>query len=432
MPKEPRSEEPPSPADKNPADKSPSDNSLNDNRSGGSPNGNHAASRGSLFGRLASLFGRKPSSSLRDSLAGVLDEAADVASDPFSAKERSMLRNVLGMRDLRIDDVMVPRVDIDAVEIDISIADLIKEFRKAGHSRLPVYRDTLDEPVGMVHIKDLLGYVTSHAQLSADDLARRRGPAPPGDLEFRRVPLKTPLSQAGLVRDVLFVPPSMPAVDLLVKMQATRIHLAIVIDEYGGTDGLASIEDLVEEIVGEIEDEHDEEIGPMILPTEDGGFIADARAPLEDVSRMLGDDLKIGDLIDEIDTLGGLLFDRAGHVPVRGELVVFPGGYEFEILEADPRRIKRVQIHRRGTQGGRHAQTRPDTGGPDTSGSEKGKPKVGGSEPSKAASGHPKSGPPKSAPSTSGSSASGSSASGPANSRLANSKRADTSRTDAA
>jgi CBS domain containing-hemolysin-like protein len=301
----------------------------------------------SFLQRLKALFGqRQTSSSLRESLEGALDEAAGVATDPFSAKERSMLRNVLGLRDLRVDDVMVPRADIDAVEVNITIADLIKEFREAGHSRLPIYRETLDEPLGMVHIKDLLGWMTEHALLSEEDLERRRA-KPPGGLDMRRIPLKTSLTDARLIRNVLYVPPSMPAVDLLVKMQATRVHMAIVVDEYGGTDGLVSIEDLVEEIVGEIEDEHDEESAPMIVPTDDGGFIADARAPIEEVSAMLGAELEIGDSAEDIDTLGGLVFDRAGHVPVRGELVSFPGGYEFEILDADPRRIKRVRIHRR-------------------------------------------------------------------------------------
>jgi len=297
--------------------------------------------------KLKGLFGHRPSSSsLRESLEGALDEAAGVATDPFSAKERSMLRNVLGLRDLRVDDVMVPRADIDGVEIDVIIADLIKEFRVAGHSRMPVYRENLDEPAGMVHIKDVLGWMTEHALLSAEN-PERSGAGPAGGLDMSRIPLQTSLVDAGLIREVLYVPPSMPAVDLLVKMQATRVHLAIVIDEYGGTDGLVSIEDLVEEIVGEIEDEHDEQSAPMIVPTDDGGFIADARAPIEEVSDMLGDELEVGDLVEEIDTLGGLVFNRAGHVPVRGELVSFPGGYEFEILDADPRRIKRVRIHRR-------------------------------------------------------------------------------------
>ncbi len=308
----------------------------------GRSNGN-----GSLLARLRAAFTGRPSSSLRESLEGALDEDVEVTADPFSAKERSMLRNVLGLRDLRVDDVMVPRADIDAVEINVGIADLIKEFRAAGHSRLPVYRDTLDEPAGMVHIKDLLGWMTENSLLTDEEMKRRRA-KPPGRLDLRGVPLKMTLEEAGLVREVLYVPPSMPAVDLLVKMQATRIHMAIIVDEYGGTDGLASIEDLVEEIVGEIEDEHDEASAPMIVPSGDGGFIADARAPIEEVGAVLGAELEIGDLVEEIDTLGGLVFNRAGHVPVRGELIPFPGGYEFEILDADPRRIKRVRIHRRG------------------------------------------------------------------------------------
>ncbi|MCT8972135.1 hemolysin family protein [Microbaculum marinisediminis] len=324
-----------------------------------------------LIRKLKHLFGhRQTSSSLRESLAGALDEADGVATDPFSAKERSMLRNVLGLRDLRVDDVMVPRADIDAVETDVPIAELIREFRDAGHSRLPVYKETLDEPCGMIHIKDLLGWMTERALLSQDGASADEA-GKSGDLDMSRIPLKTSLAEAELVRQVLYVPPSMPAVDLLVKMQATRIHMAIVVDEYGGTDGLVSIEDLVEEIVGEIEDEHDEETAPMIVPTDDGGFIADARAPIEEVSKLLGEEIEIGDLVEDIDTLGGLVFDRAGHVPVRGELVSFPGGYEFEILDADPRRIKRVRIHRRAagtvrsTRRERTDKERTDAGRPD-------------------------------------------------------------------
>jgi CBS domain containing-hemolysin-like protein len=326
---------------------------------------------GTILQRLRSLFGsRQSSSDLRESLAGALDEVAGIATDPFSAKERSMLRNVLGLRDLRVDDVMVPRADIDAVDVNVTIAGLLEEFREAGHSRLPVYRETLDEPAGMVHIKDLLGWMTSQALLSEEDLARRRT-KPPGNLDLRRVPLNTALSNASIIRPVLYVPPSMPAVDLLVKMQATRVHLAIVVDEYGGTDGLVSIEDLVEEIVGEIEDEHDEETAPMIVPTDDGGFIADARAPLEEVAKMLGESLEIGDLVEDIDTLGGLVFNQVGHVPVRGELVEFPGGFEFEILDADPRRVKRVRIHRRAAgapRGARRERAEPATTEPARSG----------------------------------------------------------------
>lgn len=330
---------------------------------------NSGAAAEPFLRRLKGLFGgRQTSSSLRESLAGALDETAGVA-DPFSAKERSMLRNVLGLRDLRVEDVMVPRADIDAVEIGVTIADLTKEFRDAGHSRLPVYRETLDEPAGMVHIKDLLGWMTSRAMLTDEELARRRA-RPAGDLDLKRIPLKTALTEAGLIRQVLYVPPSMPAVDLLVKMQATRVHLAIVVDEYGGTDGLVSIEDLVEEIVGEIEDEHDEQTAPMIVPTDDSGFVADARAPVEDVASLLGDGFEIGDLAEDVDTLGGLVFNQAGRVPVRGEIVTFPGGYEVEILDADPRRVKRVRISRRldTGRGTRRERIAGDPTAPDRSG----------------------------------------------------------------
>ncbi len=301
--------------------------------------------RDGLLQKLKMLFGARQST-LRESLEGVLDQDARALSDALSPNERLMLRNVLHLRDLRVDDVMVPRADIDAVEISALIGDLLKEFRAAGHSRLPVYRESLDEPVGMVHIKDLMGWITAQAELTDDERANRRTP-PSNGLELRKVALKTPVEKTDLVRDVLFVPPSMPAGDLLVKMQATRMHLAIVVDEYGGTDGLVSIEDLVEQIVGDIEDEHDEEAAPMMVPTEDGGFIADARVPLEELSTAIGDGLDIGDLVEEIDTLGGLISSRAGRVPVRGELVAFPGGFEFEVLDADPRRVKRVRIHRR-------------------------------------------------------------------------------------
>ena len=174
-----------------------------------------------LIRKLKHLFGhRQTSSSLRESLAGALDEADGVATDPFSAKERSMLRNVLGLRDLRVDDVMVPRADIDAVETDVPIAELIREFRDAGHSRLPVYKETLDEPCGMIHIKDLLGWMTERALLSQDGASADEA-GKSGDLDMSRIPLKTSLAEAELVRQVLYVPPSMPAVDLLVKMQAT-------------------------------------------------------------------------------------------------------------------------------------------------------------------------------------------------------------------
>lgn len=320
--------------------------------------GQRNVTREGVLQRLKKLFGARRST-LRESIEGALQDDLLTLADTLSADERLMLRNVLTLRDLRVDDVMVPRADIDAVEIAASVGNLLKTFREAGHSRLPVYRESLDEPVGMIHIKDLMGWITAQAEISDDERASRRT-SPANGLDLRKVALKTPVADTGLVRNVLFVPPSMPAGDLLVKMQATRIHLAIVVDEYGGTDGLVSIEDLVEEIVGDIEDEHDEEAAPMIVPTKDGGFVADARAPLEDLAAALGEGLEISELVEEIDTLGGLIVNQTGRVPVRGELVTYPGGYEFEILDADPRRVKRVRIHLRpvaGRGGARRARS---------------------------------------------------------------------------
>lgn len=309
-----------------------------------------------FFTRLKELFAGRSNGSLRDDLEGVLDADARQLASVLSPKERTMLRNVLSLRDLRVEDVMVPRADIDAVEVDVSIGELLQEFREAGHSRMPVYREGLDDPAGMVHIKDLLGHITQHALGPSEN--GKAAELHPGDNPFDKVDFTTPLNRTGLVRQVLYVPPSMPAGDLLVKMQATRVHLAIVVDEYGGTDGLVSIEDLVEEIVGDIEDEHDEESVAMIEATPDGGFIADARAPIEEVQALIGDEIDLGEYIEEVDTLAGLVFNQAGHVPVRGELVPFENGFEFEILDADPRRIKRVRIHRRTQPDG----ARPTTG----------------------------------------------------------------------
>jgi CBS domain containing-hemolysin-like protein len=189
-------------------------------------------------------------------------------------------------------------------------------FASAAHSRLVVYDDTLDDPTGMVHIRDLVAYLTSRAVASQEANARR-GKALP-DLDPRSVDLAEPLAATQIVRQILFVPPSMPAIDLLVKMQATRIHLALVIDEYGGTDGLASIEDIVEQIVGEIEDEHDEEVTVAIVAQSDGSFIADARASLDEAAEKIGPAFAAGEDLDDVDTLGGLIVTLAGRVPVRG------------------------------------------------------------------------------------------------------------------
>jgi CBS domain containing-hemolysin-like protein len=196
-----------------------------------------------------------------------------------------------------------------------------------------------------VHIRDLIAFMTARAAVDPGKNARRKKPLPAG-LDLKAVDLGMPLSTARIMREILFVPPSMRAIDLLVKMQATRVHLALVVDEYGGTDGLASIEDIVEEIVGEIDDEHDDDELPAVARQPDGSYVADARAKLEDVIGIVGHDFDVGDAADEVDTIGGYLVTRAGRLPPRGEIVPGPGLFEFEVLDADPRRVKRIRITR--------------------------------------------------------------------------------------
>ncbi|MFP4002161.1 MAG: hemolysin family protein [Alphaproteobacteria bacterium] len=274
-------------------------------------------------------------------------------SKEFSRQEMLMLSRLLAFRHRRVEDAMVPRADIIAVEASSSLSDLVCAFSDAAHSRLPVFRETLDDPVGMVHIKDILPVI------AASNAGTPSGGAESGEFSLSRI-----------VREVLFVPPSMPAADLLVKMQTTRVHMALVIDEYGGTDGLVTIEDLVELIVGDIEDEHDVEESPEIIPCDDGSYIADARAELGDLMAKAGVEFvpERGD--NDIDTLGGLVFSLVGRVPQRGE-IVSDSGVEFEVMDADPRRIKRMRIRRRkgatevnrpgGPQGASQAEA-PETG----------------------------------------------------------------------
>lgn len=287
-------------------------------------------------------------------------EKAVKVKGAFTSPERMMLRNILKIGGRRVADVMVPRAEIIAVEAAASLAELLSVFASAGHSRIPVYRDTLDAPLGMVHIKDLTQWVAAQSSGGAAGPEETANPAPlPGgapsaawgdtadtSLDLQRVDLSLAIGAARLTREVLYAPPSMPVVDLLLKMQATRIHLALVIDEYGGTDGLVSIEDLVEQIVGDIEDEHDVNGAPLIREEREG-LIADARTPISELGERLGLDLSPPDQDDDVDTLGGLIFSLLSRVPVRGELVRHPAGIEFEVLEADPRRIKKLRIHLR-------------------------------------------------------------------------------------
>ena len=305
--------------------------------------GSDAESDG-FFARLArALFGWGNGPTRAD--IEVVLEAAGPGETGVSPEERTMIRNILALRGRRIEDVMVPRGDIVAVQQDITIGELVKVFEKAGHSRLVAYNDTLDDPVGMIHIRDLIAFMTAKAAVDPDKPSRRKKQRAAG-LDLGAIDLTINLSSTRIMREMLFVPPSMPALDLLEKMQATRIHLALVVDEYGGTDGLVSMEDIVEQIVGDIADEHDEDELPAVVGQLDGSFVADARASLEDVTAAVGVAFDVGDAAESVDTLGGYLMTQVGRLPLRGELVPGPAGFEIEVLDSDPRRIKKVRIHR--------------------------------------------------------------------------------------
>ena len=298
----------------------------------------------SVIERLRALFGIGQGS-IRDDIEDALDETeeagADAGAGAFSPQERAMLRNVLNLHDLRVEDVMVPRADIIAVSEALTLGEVLKVFQNVGHSRLPVHGGTLDDARGMVHIRDFVALLAA-SSLSADGAEV----AAPDPAHLGKALWSQTLKEAGLVRTVLFVPPSMQALDLLVRMQAFRTHMALVIDEYGGTDGLVSIEDVVEMIVGDIEDEHDEGEGAKVVQALDGSFMADARASLEEVSEAIGIDLVPDEEETAVETLGGLVGALAGHVPGRGEVVRARADVTFEILDADPRRVKRVRIIR--------------------------------------------------------------------------------------
>ncbi len=294
--------------------------------------------RGSWFQRL---FTRKRNGkSIREDLADAL--SSDHASlEGFSSEERAMLTSILRLQDVRIEELMTPRADIVAVNQNVTLAGLLKLFETSGHSRMPVYDDTLDDPRGMVHIRDVLSYITQTAENGKSGEAKRQQKTPV-KLDLARVNLSKPLSALKLVRNILFVPPSMAAPELMARMQADRVQIALVVDEYGGTDGLVSLEDLVEEIVGEIEDEHDDDEF-LIEEKGDGSFICNAKAELEDIRERVGQGFGFDEFETDVDTIGGLIFALIGRVPARGE-VITSHGFEFRVLEADPRRIKTVQL----------------------------------------------------------------------------------------
>ena len=250
---------------------------------------------------------------------GDADRHSDAEDVPESARE--LVDHAQAFHSIRVEELMTPRADVIAVELSTPLNEVLAQFAESEHSRMPIYRETLDDPLGVVHIKDLVKLLIPGA-----------------------VPPPEPVL-AAIRRETLYVPASMRAADLLVRMQATRIHMALVIDEFGGTDGLVTLEDLLEAVVGDIDDEHDVDATPQIV-VRPGGWEADARAPLEELQAQVGVPLAPEDEEEEIDTVGGLVATLAGRVPQRGELITHPSGLEFEVIDADPRRIRRVRVRR--------------------------------------------------------------------------------------
>ncbi len=303
-------------------------------------------------------LGLQGAPTLRDTIEGALKQEA--ASDSaFSAEERQMMLRMLRFGALRVVDIMVPRADIIALEETEPLSELLRTFEEGGISRIPMFAETLDDPRGMIHIKDVLHWLmeeggvrsAANAGAAAGGEAARASPSEAGsgsavrEWNLSAIDLTRPITVAKVRRPVLYVPPSMPAMNLLLRMQTTRVHMALVVDEYGGTDGLVTIEDLVEQVVGDIEDEHDEaEVAPISRDTK-GMMTALARTPVSDLEDLLGRRVVTYEEAEEVDTLGGLVFAILGRVPVRGEIVRHAhSGLEFEVLDADPRRVKKLRI----------------------------------------------------------------------------------------
>ncbi|HEY5106808.1 MAG TPA: hemolysin family protein [Caulobacteraceae bacterium] len=255
-------------------------------------------------------------------LARSAGAGADDAQTSQSRAAAELVDHAEAFQTLRVADVMTPRADITAVELSATFSALVAAFAESEHSRLPVYRETLDDPVGVVHLKDVFKLI-----------AQSGGRESPSENVLR-----------SIKRETLYVPPSMRGADLLVRMQASRIHMAMVIDEFGGVDGLVTLEDLIEAVVGEIDDEHDEAAAIQIVARTGGVFEVDARATLEDLQTALRRDLSTPEMDEDIDTAGGLVTALAGRVPQRGEVIAHPAGFEFEITDADPRKVKRLRI----------------------------------------------------------------------------------------
>ncbi|MFT8473639.1 MAG: hemolysin family protein [Acetobacter orientalis] len=280
-------------------------------------------SRGGLF----SFFNRKKNApGLRSSIAALVQQAADESEEDTAGgekpeldrQERALIANILRLRNISADDVMVPRPDIVAMPVSISLDDALAMMRRENHSRMPVYREQLDDIVGMIHVKDLIAYVGTSEAFNLE----------------------------ALLRQPLLVAPQIPVLDLMLQMRQRHTHMALVIDEYGGIDGLVTIEDLIETIVGDISDEHDEPAVTMIVARPDGSFDVDARCPVEECEQKVGPILTPTEKEAEIETIGGLVFRMAGHVPTRGEVLTHENGYVFRVLDADARHIRRVRLRK--------------------------------------------------------------------------------------
>jgi magnesium and cobalt transporter len=283
-----------------------------------------SGARPNLLARLRGLLGRRqPEHSLRESIAELVQEAADAQPVPgeqpeLDRHERLLIANVLRLRETTADDVMVPRADIVAMRVDLTLAQAIEQIRNDGHSRLPVYREQLDDIVGMIHVKDVFAYVGRPEAFSLE----------------------------AILRKPLMVAPQMPVLDLLLQMRQQRMHMALVVDEYGGIDGLVTIEDLVETITGDIADEHDDPEAPMVTERPDGTLDLNARLSVEAFEQRVGPVLTHDERDADIDTVGGLVFTLAGRVPAKGEVISHSSGIEFRILVADARRIRRLRARR--------------------------------------------------------------------------------------
>ena len=282
-----------------------------------------SATRSGMLDRIRAKLRGRTEPSVRESIAELVEEAAQNATNGTHApeldrQERTLIANVLRLRGKQADDVMVPRADIVAMRADVSLDEALTQLRAEGHSRLPVFREQLDDIIGMVHIKDVFAYIGRPDAFQLDKILRRP----------------------------LLVAPQVPVLDLLLQMRQARMHLALVVDEYGGIDGLVTIEDLVEEIVGDISDEHDEVEGPRVIERADGAIDIDARLPVADFEARMGPILTDDERNADIDTVGGLVMTLAGRVPARGEIIGHPSGVEFRVLDADARRIRRLRVRR--------------------------------------------------------------------------------------